>query len=66
MQPTTPVSPAWLSSLPGDQTNKGRLLVVDYDALFSKSLGYNLLEERQMLPRLADSVGVMHWRQLSP
>ena len=45
MQPTTPVSPALQSPMPAEQTAKGRLLLVDDDALFRESLGHNLLDE---------------------
>src|SRR5690242_864729 len=45
MQPTTPVSPVLQSPMPADQTTKGRLLLVDDDALFRESLGHNLLDE---------------------
>lgn len=45
MQPTTPVSPALQSLMQAEQTAKGRLLLVDDDALFRESLGHNLLDE---------------------
>jgi two-component system, OmpR family, response regulator ChvI len=45
MQPTTPVSSAWPSPVTAEEALKGRLLLVDDDALFRESLGHNLLDE---------------------
>ena len=45
MQSTTPVSSAWPSPVTAEEALKGRLLLVDDDALFRESLGHNLLDE---------------------